>query len=322
MATPPLGFIVPSKRTQAQHDAHAKAMANLRKFTMPGYTDPPKGTKILLTDFWKTPEVIADTGIEFTGFGQYTGSCVGVSDGNCINTGNFVQRHNPDKPTKAFIVWWPFCYGRTRDNEGDRGQGEGAVDSVMGDTVNKEGFFDIKQSGLPAFTKSGVDGFWLSKQLELQWSDGRWINQQWRDLAKPNAGTTKTIITDTAGIRASVVNGYPVLDGCDNYVGSGSIKGSGDTAYVAGHYDGQGGHSTCILGVWNHPNDGWLYLYSNQWDTSTYPQDPAGGGRCCVWIPESEMAKLFRTGGDQGETMSYSNIPGQPAQPWVMDWEP
>jgi hypothetical protein len=72
--------------------------------------------------------------------------------------------------------------------------------------------------------------------------------------------------------------------------------------------------------VWNHPNDGRLFLYSNQWPTSTYPKDPAGAGRCCVWIPESEMTKLFtQYGGDNGETVALSHLNYFPAQPSVLD---
>jgi hypothetical protein len=318
----PLGFIVPSRRTQAQQDAHARALAKMPRFSMAPVGDLPVGTKVMLTDFWKAPEVVADIGGQpFTGFGQYTGSCVGVSEGNAVFTVGAVQRLLDDAPTKAFIPWWPFPYGRTRYNEGDRGQGEGAVDSVMGETLVEEGFFDITQPGLPAFGKTGPDGWWLTAQLEYQWSDGGAIGQKWKDAAKPHAGMTKAVVADVMGIRTANVNGYPVLDGCNNYVGNGSIKGSGDTAYVAGRYDGRGGHSTCFLGVWHHPTAGYLYLYSNQWPTSTYPRDPAGGGRCCVWLPEAEVEKLFRTGGDRGETMALSRVPWFPVQvDKILDW--
>lgn len=296
-------------------------MAGLRNFALP-YVEPPKGTKVLLTDFWKDPLVVADLGQPFAGFGQYTGSCVGVSEGNAVVTATCVQRVIGENPTKASLIWWPFPYGRTRYNEGDRGQGEGAVDSVMGDTLVKEGFFPADAPGLPKFTRTGADGWWLSKTIEYQWSDGGRIDQKWRDLAKPQAGLTKTVLNTVEDIFASVINGYPVLDGCNYYCGHGSIQGSGNDACVVGTYDGQGGHSTCFLGYWNHPTLGPMALYSNQWDTSTYPKDPAGGGRCCVWMTVKTIATLFRAGGDRGETMSLSNVPGQPAQPEILNYVP
>ncbi len=77
------------------------------------------------------------------------------------------------------------------------------------------------------------------------------------------------------------------------------------------------------MGVWHHPTDGYLYLYWNQWPTSTYPKDPAGGVRCSVWLPESEVDKLFRTGGSGGETMALSHAPAFPVQiDKILNWIP
>lgn len=316
----PLGYILPRDRTQAQHDAHAKALATMPRFAVLGNA-PTGPVKVDLTQSWKTPEVIADVGMEFTGFGQYTGSCVGVSAGNLVATLSFIQRAFLQSPTKALIPWWGFFYGRTRYNEGDRGQGEGAVDSVMGETLVKEGVFDITQPGLPQFTKTGPDGLWLSQSIELTWSDGSRIDQKWIDLGKQHPVGTMATLNNTNDVKTSVINGYPVINGCEMFVGNGSIKGSGDNAYVGGHYDGRGGHSTCILGYWDHPNDGPLFLYSNQWPTSTYPKDPAGAGRCCVWITEAEHAKLFsQYGGGNGETMAASHLNYFPAQPAVFEY--
>lgn len=325
----PLGFILPQDRTQDQQDAHQRAMAATPRFAslasasdLLATIDVPKGTKVMLTDYWKHPDVVADIGQPFTGFGQKTGSCVGVSEGNAATTILCVQRAISDAPTKAEVVFWPHPYGRTRYNEGDRGQGEGAVDSVMGETLVKEGFYDINQPGLPKFN-AGPDGYWLAggAAVEMQWSDGARIAQPWIDLAAKRAGMTKVVVTSAEQEIAGIINGYPVLTGCSMYVGRGAIKGSGENAYVVGRFDGNGGHSTCRLGAWLHPTDGWLIGYSNQWDTSTYPKDPAGLGRCCVWIPISEEQKqLDRLGGNNGETMLLSHAPGVPVQPKVLDW--
>ncbi len=319
MATPPLGWIAPQDRTQAQMDAHTRAVGRRVNFALAPQTFP-KGTKIILTDFWKHPLCAADMGMEFTGFHQLTGSCVGVSAGDAVCTLSCVQRLLTQGATKAMIPWWGYFYGRTRYNEGDRGQGEGAVDSVMGETLGKEGVFSITEAGLPQFKTD--DGMYITSSQELQWSDGASIDSKWITLGKQYPVGGIATLNDVAGIKAAVTNGYPVLDGCDNYVGNGSIKGSGADAYVTGHYDGAGGHSTCILGYMEHPNDGPLYLYSNQWPTSTYPKDPAGAGRCCVWITEAEMGKLFRTGGSGGETMALSRLSWFPAQPELLDWIP
>lgn len=320
MATPPLGYIEPHARTNDQIDAHAKAMSQRVSFGLP-FMDLPKGTKVILTDYWKNPLVIKDVGIEFTGFHQLTGSCVGVSSGNGQFTLSAIQRTLPTNPTKAFIPWWPFAYGRTRYNEGDRGQGEGAVVSVMGRTIKDDGTFEITQPGLPSYKTD--DGFYLTQSIEMQWSDGGRIEQKWRDIARStNVGGVATL-SNTEGIRTSIVNGYPVLNGCSMYVGHGSIHEAGADSVVLGDYDGRGGHATCFLGVWHHPTLGYLYLYSNQWPTSTYPKDPAGAGRCCVWLRERSVETMFsRLGGNDGETMAISHLNYFPAQPEILNYVP
>jgi hypothetical protein len=319
MATPPLGWIIPSDRTQEQADAHAAAMAAMPMFSLP-YTLPTGPVKVMLTDFWKDPNVVADVGLTFNGFHQLTGSCVGASAGNAIFTLSAVQRMISDNPTVAVLPWWPWAYGTTRHDEGDRGQGEGAVDSIMGQVLKGKGNLAATEPGLPTYTQS-ADGLVLTSKIEMTWSDGGRIDPKWAAAAEMHQVGTVAPLNSSADIKACILNGYPVLDGCSNYVGHGSIAGSGANAYVRGKYDGRGGHSTCFLGYQDHPNDGPLYLYSNQWPTITYPVDPAGAGRCCVWLPESEVDKLFRTGGDQGETMGMSHLEaGFVPQPKVLDW--
>lgn len=313
----PLGLILPSERTPEQAEAHAEAVAEMPNFALE-YEEPTGPVKVILTKFWSEPDVVDDIGYEFNGFYQFTGSCVGVSAGNAGFTLSAVQRLIADSPTKAFVPFWPWAYGTTRNDEGDRGQGSGAVDSIMGRTLARKGSLESTQAGLPAFNVTG-NGLQLTKAMEFQWSDGARIDPKWAPLASPQTMTVAPL-SSPKDVKACIINGYPVLSGCANFVGSGHIKGSGDAAYVTGRYDSRGGHSTCFLGYWDHPTDGSLYLYSNQWATSTYPQDPAGGGRCCVWLPESEVVKLFRTGGDNGETMGLSHLNYFPAQPRVLDW--
>lgn len=317
-ASGPLGWIRPQDRTQEQADAHAAAMAAMPRFALQAPA-VPKGAKVILTDFWSKPEVVADVGFVFNGFYQFTGSCVGVSDGNAVFTLSAVQRMLSDNPTKAFVPFWPFAYGRTRYLEGDRGRGEGAVDSVMGTQNGTEGILDTTPAGLPKFNVTN-DGIQLSQSVEMQWSDGAGPATQYMAQAKPNLVGTRAPIFDTEGIKAANLNGYPVLYGNDGYIGHASIQGSGAEACTVGRHDSQGGHSTCYLGWWDHPTLGPLFLMSNQWATQTYPKDPAGGGRCCCWEKEADVARIFRTGSDQGETMALSHLNYFPAQPKLLDW--
>jgi len=317
MQTPPLGLILPQDMNQQQRDAHEKALAFRPRFAMLGGV-PAGPVKIMLTDMWKDPDVAKDIGMAFPGFHQITGSCVGASSGNWIFTLGAVQRKLSDSPTVAFIPFWPYQYGRTRQAEGDRGQGEGAVDSVMGQTVQKGVLQVTGQTGLPQFDTS--DGLALTKQQELQWSMVNSGFAQYDPIAAKNPVGTVATLTSTADIYQAIVNGYPVIDGCSMYIGHGKVQGSGDGACVLGTYDGRGGHSTCLLGAWDHPTLGRLFLYSNQWPAETYPADPAGGGRCCVWVKEADVQKHLFSSDNQGQVMAASHLTYFPAQPQVLDW--
>lgn len=74
MATPLLGWIGPRQRTNAQHDAHAAAVAMMPRFALPVPT-LAKGQAVRLFDYWKHPSVVADVGLTFDRIHQLTGSC-------------------------------------------------------------------------------------------------------------------------------------------------------------------------------------------------------------------------------------------------------
>jgi hypothetical protein len=310
------GWVTPAKRTQAQNDAHAAAMLHRAAFNLPHDT-LPVGTKVMLTDLWKDPDVIADIGQPFTGFFQFTGSCVSVSTGNAIVTLSASQRKFATNPTKAVVPFHLFYYGVCRGAEGDHGQGEGAVDSVMFQTLIKNGVLDSATSGLPKYSVDPADGWQLSKTIEMQWSDPSGPCTKWTAQAQQFPLGSAATLNSTADIIAAICNGYPVLDGCDEYVGTGVVDSNG---VCLGKYDGQGGHSTCYLGYWNHPVLGNLLLYSNQWAGDTYPDDTSGKGRCTCWVKEADAAKLFSLGGSGGETAALSHLTYLPAQPSVIDY--
>ena len=315
-----LGWVPPEQRTQEQQDAHEATLRTLPRLSLP-VPELPKGTMIVLPHFLKRPEVIEDIGFEFTGFGQYSGSCVGVSDGNAGALVGAVQRCIEDAPKKAFLPFWPWNYGRSRALAGFRGQGSGSLCSVMGKQNENEGFVTWSESAiaLPKFAVADGRGFWIPKATELQFSDGARLDPRFVELAAPMKGMSRAVIEDIGQVRASIVNGYPVNNGCDNYAGSGQVVSGAGSPYTKTRYTTAGGHATNFVAVWNHPNDGYLYLYWNQWPTETYPTDPAAGVRCSAWMTEAEAAKLFRTGGSGGETFAMSNIPSFPLQPKVID---
>lgn len=316
----PTGWIEPKDRNQQQQDGHVAIVNAAPRFQLPP-VQLAKGDLVNLTKVWSHPDVITDIGREFIGFYQFTGSCVGVSGGNGVFTVGGVQRAIK-KSTKCFIPWWPLNYGRSRLKMGDRNQGEGSICSYIGQSFRDDAVFEASLQGLPQYTFG--DGIRLDERTEMMYSDGdSQVNSSL--LNSSNARYPVKSITplySTDQIKNSIVNGNPVNFGCDYFVQSAQIVSGGGTPYVRGKFDGRGGHATCLLAVWEHPNDGTLYGYSNQWPASVYPKDPAGLARCCCWLPESEINKIWNWHASDGETMGFSHLDYLAVQPEILeqDW--
>ncbi len=315
MASPMLGWIEPADRTKAQEAAHGAAVAAMPKFALPGFVEPPKGTKVLLTDAWKAPDVVADVGFVFPRFHQITGSCVGAGGGQALFTLCAVQRLFATNPTKAFIPWWPHPYGKSRLLMGDHSQGEGSLGSTFAQAVKKYGVMAATESGLPKF--STEDGLTLTRSQELQWSDGDSSTvMQYDATAVQHLLGAAAEVKDVADLRAGLVNGYPASFACNLYIGNGRVQGSGDNAVVLGKWDGRGGHQQSVHGFWDHPDQGPLYLALNNWPGSTYPILPTQPV-CSTWVKEADVTAAMR---QDGEVYLFSSLPWFPAVAAVIDW--
>jgi len=271
-----------------------------------------KGEKLILSALWRDPLIVQELGFTFARFHQLTGSCVGASFGNSCFTLVCIQRKLTEGATKVFLPYWLFNYGRGRLLAGFRGRGEGSIVSAQGRQAATEGVLIDQGSAMPDFQNQ--DGLVVSSATEMSFSDGR-TSEQYVGVAKEHPIGTVAPANDAETIYQGIVNGYPYHYGCDLFVGHGSIKGSGKDAYVAGRFDSRGGHATSILGVWEHPNDGTLYLYQNNWPASVYPPDPNGeASPCSVWIPESEVTRMINQLGGRNEGFLYSHLNWFPAQ--------
>jgi hypothetical protein len=237
---PNLGWIPPSQRTVQQHDLHAKAVGRMPRFALPPVnTGGP--VKVMLSDFWHKPEVVAETGVDFdrAPFHQLTGSCVGAGGGNALYTLICVQRLLSDGATKAFVPFWPFSYGRCRFNEGDHGQGEGAMGSSFAETIAKEGVVAATEAGLPAFQNS--DGYVLTERLEMQWSDGGSKPcTDYLDEANPHPLGSAAEMKTPQDMKTAILNGYPGSFACNNYIGKAAVSGDA----LLGRWDGSAGTSS------------------------------------------------------------------------------
>lgn len=307
---PLLGWLTPAERTPEQEAAHERCRSAMPRFAIAGHVEPTGPVKVCLYDAWKHPKVVADVGFIFPRFHQLTGSCVGAGGGQALFTLIAVQRLLATNPTKAFLPFWPYDYGKCRYEGGDHGQGEGAMGSWFAATVSRDGVIDASQDGLPKFQNS--DGLTLTEQLEMQWSDGgTQLVRKWDDVARAHPVGTAAPLHSTNEIRQAILNGYPVTFACSNFIGHASVQGSGDNACVVGYWDSEGGHQQSIHAYWDHPTLGPLFWAQNNWPGETYPQDPAGGPVCGCWVTESHVAQAMRL---DSEVYAFSHLNWFPAQ--------
>ena len=315
----PLGFIVPAVRTPEQQRAHQFASRGF--LPRHGLTAPdlPRGTKVILTDLWSHPDVVADLGRPFIRELQNTGSCVKVGGTNALRVSIASQRVAGESPTRAFE---PFCwhnYAMSRHYFGDDGEGEGSMGSTFAKSLQEDGVRDWPQDAgdaLPDYTHTG-DHINITGQQEMRWSSYRNPEvQKMLAATREHKLGAAAACNSPAEIKAAVTNGYGVAFACNNYIGDASVQGSGDGAAVVGYWNGRGGHQQWVFGYWEHPSLGPLYAVGNNWSDGTYPKDPGGLPLCCCWVTEKRVEDALRL---DAEVYAYSRLNWFPAQPKILD---
>lgn len=313
----PLGWIEPAARNPQQQDAHAFATRGFLRQHGLAAPDLPKGTKLILTDLWKHPDVVADVGRPFIRELQNTGSCVKVGGTNALRVSIASARVAGEH--KAFE---PFCwhnYAMSRHYYGDDGEGEGSMGSTFAKSLHEDGVRDWPQDtgdAMPDYKHTG-DHIDITGQQELRWSSYRnpEVQRMLAGTREHRLGSAAELSTP-ADCKAMLVNGYGIAWACNNFIGDASVQGSGTDACVVGYWNGRGGHQQWLLGYWEHPSLGPLYAVGNNWGDNTYPRDPAGLMLCCCWVTEKRLADAFRL---DSEVYAYSRLNWFPSQPKLLD---
>ncbi len=312
-----LGWIEPKYRTEEQHEAHFDAVKAMPSFAIIGDTmaTPEIGTKVLLTDAWKHPAVVAKLGYEYTGVHQLTGSCVGAGGGNALFTLQAIEILRNGDSEEFIVPFWLLPYGRSRYYMGERSQGEGSLGSTFAKACKDDGVIDANLQGLPPFTRN--DGFIWGEKTEYTWSDGGRIDSRWLQESRKHLVHTTSELHSFEDVRDAILNGYPVTRAGIKFVrdGSGASVKSGVSI---GRHERIGGHQETWLGYYYHPTLGELVYEQNQHGLNQYPDDPAGGAKGGCWVPRSDVEAFVKE--SDTEVFAYSQFDGYPAQqlPYIL----
>jgi hypothetical protein len=313
-----LGWISEDLMTDEQKAFHRATVAAMPMFSVVPKGTPPVGTKIMLTDLWKHDRTVKTLGRIFRGWGQFSGSCVGVGGGNACQTKNLVDAILLDEPEKIVSIAWYFNYGLSRLRGGMRGQGEGSFGSSFAKSLELDGTIDSRHEGLDDKLPEGTEqnSMWvIGKSGELKWSDGAFPSTDIKQAAKPQAFKTSPL-KSFEQVRDSILAGRPVTRAGMSFVNpnTATVK----SGALVGRYNGRGAHQESWLNYWNHPQLGEMIWEQNQW-FDCYGQDPGGGPTGGTWITADEIDRFCQA--QYAEVYSLDTYDGyEDLTEKVFDW--
>ena len=312
----PTGWIDFADRTDEQLVIHNAIVGRMPSFGIAG-EKPPVGFKILLTDLWKHQKTKEALGFAFTGWKQYSGSCVGVGGGNAAQTTLLADKLIRTEPEKPVLIFWPYNYGRSRLLGGMRGRGEGSFGSTFAKSLSEDGAteWEVEGATLPEVKRPNNAQFEIGQSAEMAWSDGAVAPQPVRDEAKQHKFISAPLSSGDQ-VRDAIVNGYAATRASMSFVNPNTA--SVRNGALIGTYNGRGGHQESWLGYWNHPQEGELIYEMNQWGANIYGIDPGGGAPGGCWIRMDAVDSFCK--GQYAEVYAISNYDGYPARPEVFDW--
>lgn len=299
------GWIPPHERTTAQNKLDADVQASLPRFGIRGRFAADKRRYPL----WMAPKILTGKFARYNW--QQTGSCVGAGGDNALKTLLAVEILLKGDLEVLKDVWWPYAYGRSRFHAGIRGRGEGSMGSAWAEAVLKDGFFEDDGEGgkLPDFK---IRDGWLvlDGKVELDWSDGAKIGEQWLTKGKSHPVKSMARMKSKDDCFEAIANGYPLTQASSFGFQGAKVMGSDSPIRVA-TWNGTWNHQTYIDEVWDHPElAGIYYRWGNNWGPDAHGaptgEEPPGG----VYIHEKLVDRLCK----EGEVYAMSGADGFPAQ--------
>lgn len=314
--THPLGWISPDALAAPARQAHDAAVASLPPFQLAnavraGWSLPER---LVLSAAWEHPLLVRALGWKYPGAHQLSGSCVGAGGGNALMTCIALDVLQRGDAEKIVLPGWLRPYGRSRQILGMNDQGEGSTGGAFAKAVT-EGVPDGRFAGMPQPTLG--DGLEYGASVEYRWASA--LTHPAAVVAEGKLHPVATVsqsVRDPSQIVPAMADGVVWTYACGYYVGSATLKGN--PAVAVGRFDRAGGHQTSLQGYWQHPTEGMLLLYSNQWPASVYPEDGSGKPRCSCWVPYSEIERTLAL--RDTEAYPFRGYEGYPDLPALLDW--
>lgn len=299
------GWIPPHERTAAQKKADAETLLSLPRFSIRGRFAADKRRYPL----WAAGKALTGKFLKYNW--QQTGSCVGAGGDNALKTRLAIEILLNGDAERFADVWWPFAYGRSRYQTGIRGRGEGSTGYGWAKAATTDGFFEDDGTGgkLPDFK---VQQGWLvlPGSVEMDWSDGGRIGEEWLGKGRIHLVKTMAPIRNKHEAFEAIANGYPLTQASSFGFRSTKVMGTKQPIRVA-TWNGTWNHQTYVDETWDHPELSGIYFrWGNNWGPDAHGaptgDEPPGG----VYVHEDTMDQICK----EGEVFAISgNTDGFPA---------
>lgn len=302
------GWVRPDQRTTEQKRAHEGIVAAMPRFGIRGQFTAAERRYPL----WKAGKAVLGKFLPYVF--QQTGSCVGAGGCNMLMTAMAVEIALKGESEEFKVPWWLFTYGRSRYRAGMRGPGEGSIGSAWAEAVTKDGSFEIDPAGAPDLPDYKEQGGWIVQpsRVELEWSDGGRIQEVWLKLGVVHRFKTAAPVRSADEAAQAIINGYPLTQASDFGFRPMSPAPRGNPPVRVVEWNGRWSHQTYIDEYWDHPTEGELFRWGNNWGPDAHGpptgDEPPGG----VYIQKRTLDQIIRS--SPGEVIAFSGYDGFPAR--------
>lgn len=227
-------------------------------------------------------------------YGQYEGSCVGVSAARSFvhsQIGDAAVRGTNENVRDVFPF---FTWGIGRRYAGLNRRGAGSYGAAQAKAGQLVGYVDANEPKVPKFTVKQENWLWYSSKIELDYSVPKNFpvpESELTPLAKKTVHVAQLETPDD--LAQAILQGYGATI-ASNFGTNPRVKED----VLLGEWNANWPHQMSVSGWWNHPVLGRIWPWDNQWSADAHPRCPTLGEMGIFgsfWTTDDTMARIMNS---------------------------